>query len=94
MEFSAVTLLEQLGGKRFIAMTGARNFFKGENSILFKLPKAQHGIRLVKIELTPADLYDMTFFTLSGKVVKKVDGIYDDQLQEIFTENTGLYTHL
>ena len=34
------------------------------------------------------------FLNKDLKTVKKVDGVYDDMLQEVFTENTGLYTHL
>lgn len=93
-DFSANTVLQQLGGNKFIAMTGANTFLKDKNSIRFKLPRAKNSIKWVVIKLTSMDLYDITFMTRSGKVVKKVDGIYFDQLQEIFTNNTGLYTHL
>jgi len=93
--FSAETTLQHLGGNRFIAMTGANNFLKGDNFISFKLPNAKNGIKYVKVELDEArDLYNMTFMNRSGNVVKKTDGLYFDQLQEVFTENTGLDTHL
>jgi hypothetical protein len=92
--FSAETVLQQLGGRKFIAMTGAKHFTKGKNFIGFKIPRGNNKIRYIKIELNSMDTYDMKFMTLSGKIIKKEDGIYSDQLQEIFTENTGLYTHL
>lgn len=98
MAFSAKEVLEQLGGNKFIAMTGARNFTKDKNSIRFRLPKANNGIKFVKIELTPMDTYTIEFGkgnVMSGyKVIKKIDDIYADQLVEIFSENTGLETQL
>jgi hypothetical protein len=96
MTFSAETILEQLGGRRFIAMTGAKQFIKwdAKKMITFKIPKGKDGIRFIMITLNGKDLYDMEFQTLSGRTVKKVNDVYNDQLQEIFTENTGLYTHL
>ena len=94
MGFSAQTVLEQLGGRRFIAMTGSNNFVKGENFIRFKVHRAQKSIKYVKITLTAMDTYDMEFMTRSGKHIRTVDGIYADQLQETFTENTGLETRL
>lgn len=40
------------------------------------------------------DSYDMEFMNNKGIVKKNYDGIYSDQLQELFTDATGLYTHL
>jgi hypothetical protein len=45
------------------------------------------------------DLYDIEFGKIANKckgykVVNTVSDIYNDQLQSIFTENTGLYTSL
>ena len=94
MTFSAQETLRKIGGNRFIAMTGANNFVKGRNYIQFKVPKAKNKIKYVKITLNPMDTYDIEFQTRTGKLVKRVDGVYDDQLQDIFTENTGLDTHL
>ena len=93
-DFSAQTVLEQLGGKKFIAMTGARNFTKGKDFIQFKLPKAKKGISYVKITLTEMDVYTIEFLSKTGKVIEKAEDVYNDQLQNIFTKNTGLETHL
>jgi len=97
----AQTILAQLGGRRFIAMTGAKNFSSDDNSLTFCLPGkpgyVKEGINVVKIELTPADEYDMTFsrfYNYQLKEKHKLEGIYCDQLQELFTEYTGLATHL
>ncbi len=94
MDFSPEETIKQLGGKRFIVMTGAKNFVKGKNSISFALPKAQNQIKYVKITLTEMDTYTMEFLSSSGKVIKKEENVYNDQLQVIFRSATGLYTHL
>jgi hypothetical protein len=98
-DFSAGTILQQLGGRRFIAMTGAKNFVKDDKNqtIMFRIPRAKEGINYVKIKLTSMDLYDMEFGMIRGmKIFKKKEykGVYNDQLQELFTQATGLYTSL
>ena len=35
----ATTILQQLGGSRFIAMTGAKNLVAEENALIFRLPE-------------------------------------------------------
>lgn len=93
----AKTILQQLGGNRFIAMTGAKHFIAHHNALTFRIPKA-NGINVIKIELSPLlDTYIMTFSRIHGMKlteVAKLDNIYHDQLQTIFTEQTGLATHL
>jgi hypothetical protein len=96
--FSAVTILEQLGGNRFIAMTGAKDFIKDEvnRMIGFKIGRNSKSINYVRITLNGKDLYDMEFLRkrkLDLKVVSKANDVYFDQLQDVFTENTGMYTH-
>lgn len=96
----ANTILQQLGGRRFIAMTGAKNLIGGNDMLAFKLGFAAHqarGVSHVRITLLPSDLYKMEFLNIRGtniKTVKVVEGVYCDQLQGIFTETTGLYTRL
>ncbi len=50
----AQTILQQLGGRRFMAMTGARAMAAHKDGLSFKLPSnfARHGINYVKITLT------------------------------------------
>jgi hypothetical protein len=98
-DFSAEEVLRQLGGRRFIAMTGANSFVKDKEkrSIVFKIPKGGNGINYVKITLNGSDTYDIEFIKMrSGNmtIVNTANDIYAEQLQEVFTENTGLYTHL
>jgi hypothetical protein len=90
----AETILDQLGGGRFRMMTGAKDFLGDEKSLRFRIPRS-NGITHVHIELTPNDDYTVTFNRAHGLKVTQVDrleGIYCDQLQEVFTRATGLYT--
>lgn len=96
----AVEIISQLGGNKFIVMTGAKQFVSlDKGGIIFKLPSnfAKNGINLIKIELDPSDTYNLYFFKSRGTSLKEIDnytGVYCDQLQSIFTEITGLDTHL
>jgi len=97
--FSAGTILKQLGGNRFIAMTGAKHFVKDDNKrlISFKIGRNAKGVNYVTIKLTSMDLYDMSFLSIrAGKIkVKSTSkGLYNDMLQDAFTRHTGMYTHL
>jgi len=90
-------ILEQLGGNKFKAMTGATNAHADEDALTFKLPGngfTKNGIRGVRIELTPDDLYTMTFYAADGGVVNTIEGVYADTLQSTFTGQTGLNTSL
>lgn len=93
----ANTILQQLGGNKFIAMTGAKNFYADDYLLGFKIGRNASGINHVKIFLNARDTYDITWMRIRGdkiNVVKEDKGIYADQLQELFTERTGMYTHL
>jgi hypothetical protein len=92
----AITILKQLGGNHFIAMTGANNFACDDYSMSFKF-KMCSKTNCLKISLTPMDLYDMEFFRIRAgeiKPVEKFEGVYWDMLQDIFKSVTGLNTHL
>ncbi|EAB3660521.1 hypothetical protein EGA70_14670 [Salmonella enterica] len=96
----AVEILNQLGGKRFIAMTGAKKFvYLEKGGLIFRLSSnfARSGINLIKIELDPSDTYNVCFYKSRGGDLKEIESmtmIYCDQLQDIFTEVTGLNTYL
>ena len=90
-------ILRQLGGDRFIIMTGAKNLVGDDNSLSFKIMRNSNKITHVKIELHFMDTYDITFYNIVGTNIKKrytVHNIYFDQLQNVFTMHTGLDTHL
>lgn len=93
----AATILQQLGGNRFIVMTGAKNFVYSKDTLWFNVPKTKNKANKVAVKLDPNDTYTMTFYKIRGVEVKTVsehDGLYWDQLQSVFTKETGLYTKL
>ena len=106
----ASTILEQLGGNKFIAMTGASHFVSDGNTLRMTLPKNGSKANRLYITLDKAtDSYTMRFFRYtaprmntktfaftSEKVqeIHEVSGVYFDQLQPIFTSVTGFDTHL
>ena len=74
--------LKQLGGNKFIAMTGAKQFSFGKQGLGFRIGKNSKSINYVRVDLKSNDLYDMEFIRIRGtkiKVVKKVTGVYNDQ---------------
>ncbi len=91
--------LNHLGGKRFMAMTGAKplTIDKKRKELLFKIGRNAKGINLVTIRLTSLDLYDMEFaqVRMGNKKVKAVEKrVYGDQLQKFFKKHTGMNTYL
>lgn len=94
----ANNILQQLGGRRFIAMTGAKNFTGSDSSLTFKLPAGlKGGITHARITLNAMDLYDLEFIRATVRGIKNIstaEGVYFDRLQDVFTEHTGLYTSL
>jgi hypothetical protein len=95
----AQEILRQLGGNRFIAMTGAKNCADVGNGLAFQLPSkfANQGINAVKIVLDPSDTYTVKFMRFWGtnlKTISEHHDVYCDQLVELFETQTGLYTHL
>lgn len=100
----ARTILEQLGGQRFLVMTGAKHLIAGERDLRFRIvgrsPKGKR-VNVVSITLEPSDTYKVeTFYARKSNGLPDVqeistrDDVYCDQLQECFTEMTGLYTRL
>lgn len=96
----AKTILSQLGGNKFIVMTGAKNFGAGENSLSMKIPRTKGkagSVTHVKITLNSLDLYDVEYIRIHGMKMTTVyedEGIYVDMLKESFETYTGLYTSL
>lgn len=93
------TILEQLGGRKFVAMTGAKSFYGFEDTLRFRLPSrfAKDGINFVTVMLKPDDTYYVEYGKLYGrkyepkyKQVAVQTGVYVDGLKEAFTLTTGL----
>lgn len=100
----ATTILQQLGGNKFIVMTNAKNFVSVKDGIRFSIGRNGSKANMVLITLKWDDTYTMQFWRKGSevnpyknaepKMLKEYDGIYCNQLQELFTEYTGLYTKL
>ena len=84
-------------------MTGARQFVCDERYLYFRIGRNKCGANLVKIALNGLDLYDMTFervqvsqktLETKRKTISEHNDVYADQLQSVFTQVTGLHTHL
>ena len=128
----AKIILQQLGGRQFAIMTGAKQFVAIDNGVRFRIGKNKTRANLVKIVLRGDDTYNMEFWHIGQEVnpyailmryadkglspdefnkqvkaateraekaaepvkLKTYEGIYCDQLQELFTEYTELYTRL
>jgi hypothetical protein len=91
----AQTVLEQLGGNRFLAMTGARALVNTGTGLRFDLPRAKSGINKVAVELTPADEYTVRAYrysrrTLECPEVATREHIQAADLRRVFTTLTGL----
>lgn len=109
MNFAEI-ILQQLGGRQFIAMTGSKNFVYENASDKnpdpwFRMDLSQNkaGVNRLKVTLKASDTYTLEFYkmtmnrkTFECKISKQqiFEGVYEDQLQSIFTEVTGLYTRL
>lgn len=104
----AETIREQLGGGRFVVMTGAKHFLAIENGLRFTIPRNMSRANRVEIVLNDNDLYDVRFiYARAGRIdirtgktipdkweiIKSYEDAFCDQLQELFTTVTGMYTH-
>lgn len=102
-------ILEQLGGNKFIVMTGSKNLVSDKNTLRMTLAKNMSKANRLEIILQPDDLYTMRFYRyiaprMNSKTltfskekiteVAKYEGVFFDKLQEIFTQVTGMNTHL
>ena len=88
-------LIKQLGGGRFIAMTGAKDFFIGPKGVVFKIGRNSKGVNYVRINLNSMDTYDIEFLQVrkfKEKVKSKANGVYAEDLRNAFEQHTGLRT--
>ncbi|AIF52019.1 hypothetical protein [Pelosinus sp. UFO1] len=102
-------ILNQLGGNKFIAMTGSKNFLADGNTLRMTLVKNESKANRLFITLDETDTYTMKFLKITAgrvnkktyewtdgknEVIQEFNGVYEDQLQTIFTSITGMDTHL
>lgn len=98
---AAMIIHEQMGGRRFTVMTGCKPLYFDGPSITYKLSKNASPATRLTITLKANDTYHMKFYRIKGRlgnyetvIEREHDGVYFDQLQELFTKQTGLYTRL
>ena len=99
----ASIILSQMGGNRFVAMVGAYNILSVDNGLMLMFRGCKKANKLL-ISLRGNDTYTLTFYKvpsinamLKGKdpvIVYSIDDVMCDNIQEIFTKVTGLYTTL
>lgn len=97
-------ILKQLGGNKFIAMTGVTNLVYGEKIgigayLQMKLRRNQKGYTHLVVQYHYSmDVYSMEFLKVDKygerKVVELIHPVYDDDLVPTFEEQTGYNTHL
>lgn len=105
----ANTILNQLGGNQFLAMTGCKNLLGFENGLQMRIPRNGSKANFLKITLQADDIYKMEFRKyIAGHLntrtyawikdkdeeIAVFDGVYCDMLHEIFTKVTKMYTRL
>ena len=89
----AKTIADQLGNMA-LRMMGAKNLLAGSDYLQFKIGRNAKGVNLIRIILTPADLYKVEFIKvrkLQCKTVAEHDGVYADMLHGIIEDETGMY---
>lgn len=102
-------ILQQLGGQRFLAMTGANHLVGDKNKLRMTLTKNHSKANRLEITLTADDLYTMRFYryvapklntkswTFTPEKVTEIalfDGLFFDQLREIYESVTWQRTSL
>ena len=94
-------ILAQLGGNKFVAMTGAKNFVKdGDTMLQFDIGRgATNKATKVRIELTYTDTYTVSFHRWNAakmdlRWISTHTGVYADDLRTLFTRETGMVTSL
>ncbi len=81
----ADTILDQLGGRRFLAMTGARNLTGSANALSMQIPGNPKRVGYVRITIDASDTYTMKFIkSRTLAVMAEVSWIYADTLRQTF----------
>lgn len=92
------TIIEQLGGNKFVAMTGAKNFGTSGNNLSFKIGRNAGKVTHVKISYSDAiDLYDVDFLNIRGtdyKTIARREMVYAGQLANLFESVTKMRVSL
>jgi hypothetical protein len=98
------TMLQQLGGGRFFVMTGSKPQYKEVKdtespAVTIKLARNKSRAQYMRLQYQGGlDTYKMEFKRMTPDydivMVDEYEGLYAEDLQETFTQVTGLYTRL
>ncbi len=98
----AQTILQQIGGKRFTAMTGSRDYINMGNGLRMSLARNKTSANRLDIIYDAGATSTICASTARHSAKKDIqcrtkdiavhEGIYFDMLEEMFTMVTGLYT--
>lgn len=100
---TAKTILQQIGGHRFIVMTGSKKFHDMGNGLRMNLSRNMTQANRLDITLDRStDTYNMRFYKQSTtklfevkiKEIALYNTVYCDMLEQMFTSVTGLCTRL
>ena len=92
----ATTILDQFG-PLFRPMINAKDAVAIEDGVQFGFMKGNQGINKVQIVLNARDTYDMKFWRIGRTKATEITAagdIYNDQLNHIFEDITGLATRM
>lgn len=91
--------LKQLGGNKFIAMTGAKNIYSADNGMTLSMHLTKNKLKAKYLQITldpTTDTYKMVFSTLktidfSPTVIELLvyERVYNDMLQDLYEKATG-----
>jgi hypothetical protein len=98
----AQTILQQLGGAKFLLMTGSAVAEMKSFHVNLDLQKNKSKANKLKISyVVSKDSYCVQFISIKAKgnkieveLVERFEDVYFDQLQDIFEDVTGLFTTL
>lgn len=95
----AAAIFDQLGARKFLVMTGARELVATAQGLQFKLPAnfAKDGVNMIRVELNALDTYDVIagrWDRLDFKEKARESLIYGEDLQRALTRLTGLDTRI
>ena len=103
----ASQILHQLGGRMFLAMTGAGNkpliadvnedgnpYFMCELPSIEEQPFNIHNYLFFKVIYMPSDTYNVEFYAQDTTVAKAFKYIYCDQLRDLFESESNLLTSI
>lgn len=91
----ATTILRQLGGNRFLVMTGAKDCLDIGNGFRCRIGRNSKRVTHVEILLDATDTYTVNFYRITKRgldvdLIESLDMVYADNLRSHIEISTGL----